>query len=114
MRTTFLFLAIAAVVSTVAAIPGGWGPIPAAEINDPHIQELGSWAVAEHLKVANERLRFVRVVSGEAQVVAGMNYRLVIDALNLLAGKDFMYNAVVYERSWTNTRMLVNFTQATF
>ncbi|GJN08698.1 hypothetical protein PR202_ga26650 [Eleusine coracana subsp. coracana] len=107
-------IAIAAAVSALAApaaagLVGGWQPIP--DINDPHVQELGSWAVAEHTKVANERLQFVKVVSGEQQVVSGMNYRLVIDAANQLAGRDFRYDAAVYEQSWTNTRKLVSFTQ---
>ncbi|TVU47966.1 hypothetical protein EJB05_07584, partial [Eragrostis curvula] len=104
MKTILLLLvAIAAVVSTVAAIPGGWGPIN--DINDPHIQELGSWAVKEYTEHVNDLLKFVKVVSGEAQVVSGMNYRLVIDALDM-RGKDVMYNAVVYEQSWTKKRKL--------
>jgi hypothetical protein len=115
MRTFHVLLAVAAAVSALAApvaagLAGGWQPI--ADINDQHVQELGSWAVTEHTKVANERLTFVRVVSGEEQVVSGMNYRLVIDAVNDLAGKVFSYDAVVYEKSWTNTRNLVSFTQA--
>ncbi|GJN30667.1 hypothetical protein PR202_gb18992 [Eleusine coracana subsp. coracana] len=116
MRTTtnILLLAIAATVSAFAAsaaagLVGGWQPIP--DINDPHVQELGLWAVAEHIKVANERLQFVKVVSGEQQVVSGMNYRLVIDAMNQLVGQDFRYDAAVYEQRWTNTRELVSFTQ---
>ncbi|KAL6645599.1 hypothetical protein ACP70R_017207 [Stipagrostis hirtigluma subsp. patula] len=109
MRSSVLLVAIVVVYAVAApttAIPGGWSPIK--DINDPHIQELGEWAVTEHVKQANDGLKFSRVVSGDQQVVAGVNYRLVVDASNN-DGKDAKYQAVVYEREWTNTRELVSF-----
>lgn len=113
MRTSLLVAAVAAVVCAVAtptaAIPGGWAPIT--DINDPHVQELGGWAVAEHVKKANDGLKFSKVVSGDQQVVSGINYRLVIDALSR-DGKGASYKALVYEQNWTNTRRLLSFEPA--
>jgi hypothetical protein len=77
-------------------MPGGWEAIP--DVMDPHIQELGSWAVAEHTKETNEGLTFIKVVSGKQQVVSGMNYRLIIEMANGPTSNS-MYDVVVYEQS---------------
>ncbi|OEL33721.1 Cysteine proteinase inhibitor 8 [Dichanthelium oligosanthes] len=92
-----------------AGVPGGYSPIP--DINDRHVQELGGWAVSEHVKKANDGLKFNKVVSGDVQVVSGLNYRLIIDASGS-NGKDAKYEAVVWERDWTNTRQLLSFKPA--
>ncbi|TVU47993.1 hypothetical protein EJB05_07612, partial [Eragrostis curvula] len=105
MRTGLLF-AVAAMVAYIvvapatAIRPGSFYPID--NINDPHIQELGRWAVTEHNKQANAGLTFNRVVSGQQQVVSGMRYRLNIDASN----PNGNYRADIYEQSWTNTQIL--------
>jgi hypothetical protein len=84
MRTT-LFVLSAMFVISVAAAPvtelhqSPFDPIE--DITDQHIQELGAWAVVEYAKRAGVGLRFNRVVSGESQVMIGVRYRLVIDAL---------------------------------
>ncbi|KAF8673709.1 hypothetical protein HU200_048459 [Digitaria exilis] len=117
MRTSSLLVAVAvaaAVVFGAAATPvteilGGWGVIP--DVDDAHVQEIGAWAVAEHIKRANDGLRFGRVSGGEEQVVSGVNYRLRIVAVNL-AGQNVTYSAVVYEQIWTNTRRLLSFDKA--
>ncbi|KAF0921895.1 hypothetical protein E2562_020506 [Oryza meyeriana var. granulata] len=88
---------------------GGWSKIK--DVGDPHIQELGGWAVERHASLASDGLRFRRVMSGEEQVVSGMNYRLVVDASDP-AGESASYVAVVYEQSWTNTRQLTSFKPA--
>ncbi|XP_062213538.1 cysteine proteinase inhibitor 8-like [Phragmites australis] len=112
MRTSLVLVAVAvaavvyALATPVAAIPGGWKPIP--DTNDSHVKEIGAWAVAEHMKTSNCKLTFREVASGEVQVVSGLNYRLVIDVLDL-AGEEARYKAVVYEQSWTNTRKLLSF-----
>ncbi|CAN6284220.1 unnamed protein product [Urochloa humidicola] len=107
-------IALCSVAPTGAAyvapeIVGGWNPIK--DVNDPHIQELGGWAVAEHVKKANDGLRFGKVVSGEEQVVSGMNYKLVIEATGR-DGKSGTYGAAVYEQEWTKTRQLLAFEPA--
>ncbi|GJM91616.1 hypothetical protein PR202_ga08011 [Eleusine coracana subsp. coracana] len=83
-------------------------PYPIPDINDPHIQELGVWAISEHNKQAKDALKFKNVTTGDEQVVEGFNYWLIIDALNS-KGKDSRYKAVVWEREWENFRNLTSF-----
>ncbi|KAJ1291554.1 hypothetical protein BS78_02G324300 [Paspalum vaginatum] len=97
-------------------------PIP--DINDPHIQEVGRFAVTEHVKEANDGIKFKKVVSGdmendssgasfnraESDKVLTM-YTLVIDA-SKSDGKDAQYKAVVYERSWWKGLTLLSFRPA--
>ncbi|CAN6289028.1 unnamed protein product [Urochloa humidicola] len=98
-----------AAAARAGALAGGWGPIK--DVSDPHIQELGGWAVAEHARLANDGLRFGEVTRGEQQVVSGMNYKLVLDATGA-DGTVAAYGAFVYEQSWTNTRELMSFAPA--
>lgn len=112
LATATLLLLVAASAAARAGPPplaGGWFPI--SNVSDPHIQELGGWAVAEHVRLANDGLRFGQVTSGEQQVVAGVNYRLNLDTTDA-DGNLAAYEAFVYERSWTNTRELMSFTAA--
>uniref|UniRef100_A0ACD5XMF9 Uncharacterized protein n=1 Tax=Avena sativa TaxID=4498 RepID=A0ACD5XMF9_AVESA len=116
MSLFFFLLVAGATVLDAAAMPstaldGKWQPI--SNITDPHLKDLGEWAVAEHTKVYNDGLRFSKVVSGEVQIVAVLNYRLVVDALPL-DGKDTMYEAEVFEQDWptSTTRKLVSFDPA--
>ncbi|CAN6305281.1 unnamed protein product [Urochloa humidicola] len=102
-------IAPAAAALAEPEIVGGWNPIK--DVSDPHIQELGRWAVAEHVKKVNDGLRFGKVVSGEEQVVSGMNYKLVIEATGP-DGKSGTYGAAVYEQEWTKTRQLLAFEPA--
>ncbi|XP_051209022.1 cysteine proteinase inhibitor 8 [Lolium perenne] len=109
-----LFAATLAVTAALGGrdpgpIVGGWRPIE--DVTDPHIQELGGWAVTQHAKLASDRLQFRRVTRGEEQVVSGMNYRLFVDAVDG-AGTSAPYVAVVYEQAWTRTRELTSFKPA--
>ncbi|KAM0887054.1 hypothetical protein ACQ4PT_029287 [Festuca glaucescens] len=109
-----LFAATLAVTAAMGGrdhdpIVGGWSPIP--DVTDPHIQELGGWAVTQHAKLASDRLQFRRVTRGEEQVVSGMNYRLFVEAVDG-AGSSAPYVAEVYEQSWTRTRELTSFKPA--
>ncbi|TVU47977.1 hypothetical protein EJB05_07595, partial [Eragrostis curvula] len=88
---------------TTAGISGEWFQIP--NINDPQIQELGGWTVKQHNVMTNDRLKFNGVVSGDEQVVEGMNYRLNIKTSN----PDGKYQAVVNEVVWSKTRTLLSF-----
>jgi hypothetical protein len=85
---------------------GRWTPIT--DVNDPEIQEIGRWAVSEHDAAASDSLVFSKVVRGEEQVVAGTNYKLVIEATKGAGGKIATYGAVVYEKV-DNTRQLLSF-----
>jgi cystatin-C len=97
----------AAATSSVA-FDGKWQPIT--NFTDLHVQYLSKWVIAEHTKVYNDGLRFSKVVSGEVQIVASVNYRLDVDALRL-DGKDAMYKAEVFEQDWptSTTRKLISF-----
>ena len=88
-----------------AVLVGGWRPIE--NVSDPHVQEIGKFAVTEHNKKATASLKFQSVVSGETQVVAGTNYRLVIAAAD--GGASNKYEAVVWEKSWMDFRSLTSF-----
>jgi hypothetical protein len=79
-----LLIAVAAiclvVTPTTSGHDGGWFPLP--DINDPHVQELGGWAVVVHNGIDKDALVFKRVVSGQYQVMAGIKYNLTIKASN--------------------------------
>ncbi|KAF3323222.1 cysteine proteinase inhibitor 1-like protein [Carex littledalei] len=100
------FLLAASNLVTSKAMPGGWAPIK--NLTDQHVKELGAFAVSEHNKVAKDSLVFVQVVQGDQQVVAGMNYRLVLEAKD---AKEVVakYLAVVWEQPWTNSTRLTSF-----
>lgn len=92
--------------ASASTLVGGWTPIK--NLTDPHLKELGGFAVAEHDKVANERLEFVKVVKADRQVVAGMNYRLVLEVKDG-NGKVVQYQAVVWEKAGSGSRQLTSF-----
>ncbi|KAF5196131.1 Cysteine proteinase inhibitor [Thalictrum thalictroides] len=113
-----LLLVICFLVSTYAIAPspsqspsastglvGGYKPID--NITDPHIHDLGEFAVSEHNNKAKTSLKFVNVIKGQSQVVAGINYRLVIAAKK--DGIERNYLAVVYERPGGKIKTLTSF-----
>ncbi|XP_072977285.1 cysteine proteinase inhibitor 5-like [Typha angustifolia] len=89
-----------------ALVLGGWKAIK--NISDPHVQELGEYAVAEHNKAAKPGLVFEKVVKGETQVVSGVNYRLVVEAKDG-GGATGEYEAVVWEKTWEGFKQLISF-----
>ncbi|KAF7054990.1 hypothetical protein CFC21_062573, partial [Triticum aestivum] len=48
-----------------------WYPIGDVD-NEPHVQELGGWAVAEHIKKMHDGLKFIKVMSDEEAPDAGV------------------------------------------
>ncbi|XP_042479770.1 cysteine proteinase inhibitor 1-like [Macadamia integrifolia] len=88
--------------------PGGWQPLE--DVKDPHVQELGKFAVSEHNKEAKVDLQFGEVKKGEFEVVSGTLYRLLITATNHGNASD--YNVDVYEENRTKIKMLTSFTKA--
>ncbi|XP_051196161.1 cysteine proteinase inhibitor 8-like [Lolium perenne] len=88
----------AAAAAPSAALDGKWKPI--INITDPHVQDLGRWAVVKHTWVYNDGLRFSKVVSGEMQIVDfGINYRLDVDALRM-NDAHAMYKVEMFEQDW--------------
>ncbi|KAL8232383.1 hypothetical protein R6Q57_002161 [Mikania cordata] len=84
---------------------GGWKPIP--DVTDATVVDIGKFAVNEHNKVDHASLKFRKVVKGESQVVAGMNYNLTIKAAD--GGADHNYVALVWDKPWQKFRQLVSF-----
>ena len=85
---------------------GGWQPIK--NITEPHVKEIGEYAVEEYNKESKSQLKFVSVVKGETQVVAGTNYRLILATKDGALAKN--YQAVVWEKVWEHFRNLTSFT----
>ncbi|KAL4309619.1 hypothetical protein GQ457_01G043460 [Hibiscus cannabinus] len=86
-------------------LTGGWSPIE--NIADPHVTEIAEFAVGEYNRESKASLKLDKVVKGDTQVVAGMNYRLVLKAKDGKAEKT--YQAVVWERAWENYKNLTSF-----
>ncbi|KAL8469148.1 hypothetical protein ACS0TY_032110 [Phlomoides rotata] len=104
-----LVLALPILGAAVGRSPlvGGWRPI--ADPNAPEVVKIAKFAVDQHNKEAKTSLVFEKVVKGEQQVVAGVNYRLVISAAEGRAAAPKTYKAVVYSRSWENYQKLISF-----
>ncbi|KAG7012653.1 Cysteine proteinase inhibitor 8, partial [Cucurbita argyrosperma subsp. argyrosperma] len=84
---------------------GSWKPI--ADVDDPHIQEIGKFAVKENNLESKNNFVYKRVVSGESQVASGINYHLVIEVKD--GSLDAQYQAVVLEKKWEHSKQLVSF-----
>ncbi|KAJ4704048.1 Cysteine proteinase inhibitor [Melia azedarach] len=100
-----LSVLLVAAAARTGALLGGWTPIK--DLNDPHVKEIGQFAVAEYNKQSKADLKFQSVVKGESQVVAGINYRLILTAIDGTATNK--YEAVVWEKSWEHFRNLTSF-----
>ncbi|XP_058746721.1 cysteine proteinase inhibitor 1-like [Vicia villosa] len=75
-------------------VPGGWSPIE--NIKDPHVLEIAQFAVTAQQKLSGVKLSLVEVISGETQVIAGINFRLVLTAQDGSVTKK--YQAQVVEK----------------
>ncbi|GAB2301034.1 hypothetical protein Dimus_035070 [Dionaea muscipula] len=82
---------------------------PIKNLRDPHVIEIAKFAVSEHNKQAHSNLQFIEVVKGEAQIVKGKNFRLVIEANDGAVSGD--YQAVVHEHVSGNHKSLTSFTK---
>ncbi|XP_059275666.1 cysteine proteinase inhibitor 1-like [Lycium ferocissimum] len=87
------------------AIAGGWKPIT--NITDLEVVEIGKFAVDEHNKEAKTKLEFQKIVKGESQVVAGINYRMVITAKDSDSLRNYL--AEVWEHPEKKLRNLTAF-----
>ncbi|KAL0443026.1 UNVERIFIED_CONTAM: Cysteine proteinase inhibitor 1 [Sesamum latifolium] len=104
----FLAILLASALNE-ASVVGGWKPIT--NPKDPKVVEIGKFAVTEHNKEAGSALAFQDVVKGQTQVVAGINYQLVIGAGDgTPAGVRLYYQALVWEQPSGNLKLL-NFQQ---
>ncbi|MED6118596.1 hypothetical protein PIB30_004201 [Stylosanthes scabra] len=105
--TVLLFASASAFAARVGGIPGGWTPIKNLQ-NDRHVAEIADYAVSEYDSRSGAKLKLVKVVKGETQVVAGTNYRLVLEVTDGSKTQD--YQAVVWEKTWEHFKNLTSFT----
>lgn len=115
-KTNFFLLLLLSLVlfplyAFAAARVSGWRPI--SNVKDPHVVEIGEFAVSEYDKQIKFGLKFVAVVSGESQVVAGANYRLIVTVDGGLrvaeADASKKYEAIVWEKPWIKSMNLTSF-----
>ncbi|KAK9089815.1 hypothetical protein Scep_028897 [Stephania cephalantha] len=85
---------------------GGWAP---ANPENPHVVEIGKFAVDAHNKEAKTDLKFDRVVKAETQVVSGVNYRITLAATTGGGAAAKNYEAVVWEKAWEKFISLTSF-----
>jgi cystatin-C len=105
-QSLVLFLLVLLVsIARNQAIPGGYTPIK--DINDPYVIEIARFAVNEYNKREGAKLEFNKVIKGESQVVAGVNYRLDLSANNSSISNN--YEAVVLDVPFKHSRNLISF-----
>jgi hypothetical protein len=104
-----IVVAIYIATTPATSVPDAWTPIPNNEIRDTDIQNLGRWAVGEHVKEARDGIRFNNVLSGFIRkAYQGVNYRLIIAASDN-NGKEGRYEAKLYDKNWRGSRTLLYF-----
>lgn len=105
-----LLFAVAIVEIYAMAVLGARSPI---DINNPDIQWLGRWAVAEHVMLAQDGIKFNKVVRAESddESELGPIFHIFIDATNR-DGKDAKYEAVVNRYGREQTPGLLDFKPA--
>ncbi|KAF6145023.1 hypothetical protein GIB67_013374 [Kingdonia uniflora] len=105
--TLISFIALNGMFAAPLGRTGGWKPIK--DIKNPHVKEIGQYAVSQHNKDVKANLKFIQVVRGETQVISGENYRLIILAKDGAAKNN--YEAVVWEKAWQGYMNLTSFKQ---
>ncbi|KAK2432011.1 cysteine proteinase inhibitor [Trifolium repens] len=88
----------------IGPIIGGWNPIE--DINNSHVTDIANFAVNKFNNQTGASLKFQKVIRGESQIVAGINYCLIISTSNSV---NNIYNVVVYDRPWDHFRNLTSF-----
>ncbi|ESW26013.1 hypothetical protein PHAVU_003G084300 [Phaseolus vulgaris] len=101
-----MFVLFASAVARKNIASGGWSPIK--NISDPHVTEIADYAVTEYAKRSGHKLKLEKVIKGETQVVAGVNYRLTLAATDGSSSNN--YEAIVWEKVWQHFRNLTSFT----
>ncbi|KAF8108410.1 hypothetical protein N665_0109s0035 [Sinapis alba] len=101
--------------ASASALVGGWRPL--SDVNNPHVVEVGKFSVSEYNRQSKSGLKFVSVVSGESQVVAGTKYRLIVavnDGVEIAndGGASKNYEAIVWDQPWLKSMNLTSFKPA--
>jgi hypothetical protein len=83
-------------------VAGGFSAI---SVDDEDVKKIAEFAVASINERENSKLKLVKITKAASQVVAGQNYKLNLELLQL-DGKKRTCEAVIFDQSWTNTRRL--------
>ncbi|XP_042017480.1 cysteine proteinase inhibitor 1-like [Salvia splendens] len=97
---------VAKAATAAELIPGGYTPV-----KDPSAREyfiLATFAVSEQNKRINEALTLESVLKVETQVVAGVNYKLVLTARDERRVTN-KYEAIVYSQAAPTSLQLTSF-----
>jgi len=84
---------------------GGYSPIE--DINDPHVTRIANFPVTEYNKPSEAKLKFEKVIKGEAQFVIRINYRLTLSANN--GSVSNTSETIVYENLGGVSKKLISF-----
>ncbi|KAI9555404.1 hypothetical protein GHT06_017919 [Daphnia sinensis] len=79
----------------------------AIDVDDADVKEIAAFVTTDLSKTLG-RLRLVKIIEAETQDVAGKNYKLTLRLKNLSEddGKHLICEVVVFDQSWTNTRIV--------
>ncbi|MCO5568197.1 hypothetical protein L7F22_021893 [Adiantum nelumboides] len=103
-----LLLQLAWPASCTLRRPGGRRGTPSHDTSKlSELRGLAAFAVDQYNVKEGADLEFVRLVSSEQQVVAGMMYYLVLEATS--QGNDGLYEAKVWVKMWENLKSLEEF-----
>ncbi|KAB2631721.1 cysteine proteinase inhibitor 1-like [Pyrus ussuriensis x Pyrus communis] len=84
---------------------GGYYPIE--NLNDPHLREIAEFAISEYNKIHDQKLVFQKLVRGESQTIAGINYKLVIEVMDSSSVNSgpISYEIIVFEDLSRTTKL---------
>ncbi|KAA0056554.1 cysteine proteinase inhibitor 5-like [Cucumis melo var. makuwa] len=82
-------------------VVGGYFPCP--NPDDPHVKEIAEWVVKTY------HLTLLGILECEQQVVAGINWRLLLKCRDENKGENHYYQTVVYEKPWEHLRRITDF-----
>ncbi|XP_068340484.1 cysteine proteinase inhibitor 1-like [Pyrus communis] len=87
------------------------GYYPTENLNDPHLREIAEFAVSEYNKTHDQKLVFQKLVRGESQTIAGINYKLVIEVVDSSSvnSSPINYEIIVFEDLSRTTTKLESF-----
>ena len=83
-------------------ISGGFSKI---RVDDADVKKMAEFAVASLNQKENSKMKLVKITEATTQVVAGTNYKLKLQLLQL-DGDVRTCEVVVFDQPWTNTRKL--------
>lgn len=81
--------------STEPPLAGGFSE---ASVSDQEVKAAADFAVSAQAAVEKKKIELLSITAAEAQVVAGMNYKLTLEVL--VEGKKQTVEAIVWWQAW--------------